>query len=380
MASDWLMRSYLTGAATAGGAQSNPALSLGLRRSSSAIADFDTTVTTAATADTFRASALVGQDVDPGWWLSMHEPGANLNAAREVLVFDDVLGELVLREPLPAAPAVGHHFRLWRPNGLFSSFSAAQSVDHPTFGRHRCIALRNETGGVITGRQAWIVPLKPGPLKCEIVMGCGQSTDFDALAIASDTDAPDVVTGGAVSGLERVAGNSGSFRPQRWDDPQARNRIFETPIYLASLSWGANQSLPLWIRLRFRDGEPMALPFRSVHQIVFEQLTTGTPSASGSVLVVVDIDGPDEVLTAGVDRTPRISGGARLEVRIRDQATGQPVPNRRVQMTQTSGPGILGPQSGEVTTESGETIRAVYLAPTDPVEEGAIVDFAVEVF
>ena len=377
MANDWQMVATLAGVSTLADPQPDPNASLGRMRSSTPVEDYLVQTTSVTDESTFISTTLISESIDPGAWVTMHTPGSNLNEAREIVAFDTGTGEVSVDQPFSAVPGVGDRFRVWRPNGLFAAISNARSVTHPENGIHRMITVRNETGGLLGNPQAYVVPVRPGPLKCEIAMSGNQVGEVDCIEIAVDTDEPDLVTAGTVSGRDRFAGPTGFWRPQRFDDPPARDRIYDTPVNIAA-AWTSNFVRAMWLKLAFRLDEPMALPYTSVFQVIYED-DAGSPTSTGSMLIVVDILGPNELITAGVDRQPRVGGGARVEVRSIDVDSGLPVPNRTVTISQTAGSGTLQAQNKDQTDDTNQPVARVYTSSTNPADEGDTITFSIEV-
>lgn len=339
-------------------------------------------VTATTSAAVFEVASLIGQDVEVGWWLTYHTAGANIQQMREIVAFDDGTGQVTLDAPLPATPTINDFIRVWPPNRLFRTITAAESSSFPSTGWHRCIGVLNQIDNT-TGWKAWLNPVRPGPLRCDIAMGFGSLsalTGFDVLSIASEFDEPDLVTPSFISSRPGFSGDfSGgpNQRPQRFDDPRSSAGAIITPVPYDSTSWPNGSPRPIWIRMSL-EGEvgDMALPQRCVWQLLISDTSGGK---LGTMPLIADIAGPDQTIDARVDRVPVIGGGARLEVDIRDAATGRTVPDRTVRLSKTSGSGTLLAQNLDQTNTDGDVIRSSYIASTNPADAGDTIDFRVEV-
>lgn len=378
MASEHLMIPYLAGASTAGGSQPDPNASLGGARSSSVAYSYQGQVTSVTDESVFADSSLIAHADVTGWWLSYHTAGSNVNAVRRVIAFDDSTGEVTLEGPLPALPVVTDYFRLWEPNGIFSSFDAADCSARSTSGRHRLLALRNQIGTFTVNLRAYVVPISPGPLECQIALSATSTLDFDCLSIATEDDEPDIRTTGITGVGERFAGNAFN-RPQRFSSPRYLDQTYFTPAAFTA-NYDNNEARALWVKLHFVDTAPIPVAFESVWQVIWEDENGGSPPfSSGSLIIAVAVDGSDEEILANVDRAPRIAAGARVQANVTDRLSGLPVPDHTIAISQTAGSGTLGAQNKDTTDEDGDPVYRVYLSSTDPADEGDTVDFRIEV-
>jgi hypothetical protein len=115
------------------------------------------------------------------------------------------------------------------------------------------------------------------------------------------------------------------------------------------------------MRLRWRDDTPPR-----PQQCAFQVIVSGSdPAEDGSFMIVVDIDGPALTRTLGSDRAIRLSGGARIQAQVEETLTGDPVTDYTVVISQPEGPGTLGAQNQDVTTDDGVIVERVYSSPTD---------------
>lgn len=304
-----------------------------------------------------------------GKWITFHT-GANINAAREVVDFDDGTGQFTIGDNLGAGPlaadaAVSDTYRIWPANGFFSSIDNTQSVERVDV--HRLVYMSNGTGGTLPTYRLWVNAIDPGPLTCEVAQGDIVGAEPVITVLADEEQTPDLGPTSnfnfTVDSIERFA------RPGNYPAAEFTSPLTVTQISTADFA-------PVWVRLAFRATEPLPLPHRCVFQI---NADSANGTTIGSMLVVIDVEGANEELVLGPDRLLRLAGGARVQAVARDATTGAAIPNRTVSISQTVGPGTLGPQSADVTDDTGNPVRATYLSPTDPADIGDTVTFRVEV-
>lgn len=330
---------------------------------------------TILTADEVADLAGFGDGPDPGSppldytnkWMTFHGP-TNLNEVREVVAFDDSTGEYTLDSDLPSTPQVGDFYRLWGPNGFFSPYDNDQSVRRPF--KHRLTYFRNETAAQLNVARLYVKDIIPGPLVCEVACGVRTGGDVFVVGVDNEEDTPDILT---------LAGGflQGDLKPQTFEKPFNYAQAGNTTPRGRDQSVGVNAGIQAFIRLSFRDNEPIPIGTRCVFQ-VFSDFNNG--QTIGCLLIVVDVLGADEELILGPDRKLRIAAGARVQAIVRDRATKALIPNHTVNITlEAPSPGSLGPQNKEVTDETGIPVAAVYLSPTDGGEEGEDVTFTIEV-
>jgi hypothetical protein len=299
-----------------------------------------------------------------GSWLCFQD-GANENVAREVIGFDDSLGEFTVDGDLPNDAVASDVYRLWPPNGLFAAFTNVQSVSRSQ--RSRLLYMRNNSGSTMPTFRYYVQGIDPGPLVCEIAMGAKVGGELTVLGIQDEADEP---------ALTRVSNFSmGLDGSERFGRPRTYALAeFDSPLELTLIGNGAFHAT--FIKLGFRQGEPIPLFKRCVFQVFAD---SGGGTIVGTMMIVVDVLGADEEMILGPDRRFRLLAGGRVQAIVRDRATGLPVPGKTVTISQTAGPGATTAQSSDVTDDTGLPVRATYISPTDPADVGQTVSHRVEV-
>jgi hypothetical protein len=300
-----------------------------------------------------------------GQWLTFHT-GDNVNAAVRVAAFDDGTGEFSLDGDLALDAQVADVYRVWPNGGVFSDFDGPESVARSQ--KSRLLYVDNETGGTLLLYRFWVEALDPGPLVCEIAQGSISGGELVVTGIEAEEDEPSLSTTAnfvqGASGIERFG------RPPSY--PVAE---FSSPLNVSQMI--NNAFAPIFVKLSFHPGAQIPNAHRCVFQI---NADSDAGTIIGSMLIVVDVNGADELLDLGPDRALRLKAGARVQAIVRDSNTGVSIPNRTITITLDSGPGTLGPQSAEVTGEDlTDPVRATYISPTDEGQVGAAVEFRVEV-
>lgn len=375
MANEELFRPRLA-ATTPGAAQADPDASLGGAWSSTPVAWHEGTITTVDNELLIRDSSLPNSLDLTGAWIYFLD--TNLGEARQIADWVGIGRRMFLFEPLPSTPQVGDAIWIFIPNGLFSSYDATLCRERAT--RYRLCYALNATAGALTDVRAWVVDLTNGPLQCRVAVGGianGQpATDFDVDDLPDEQSEP---PRNADSGFTVAQGDG----PQDFKASADWDRATFTPAAPpADRDIGlTNPQRPVWVELSFRtdvDGvtPPLPLPTQCAFLVLLDSNDGVTLSG---FIVVVDVDGVPEFVETNVDRRLRIGGGARLSALVRDtDADGEPVPGRTIDIELASGPGSMNAQSATVQ-DGGVPVRRVYLAPTDPGQAGASVQFDFEV-
>lgn len=321
-----------------------------------------------------------------GAWLTV-ESGPNEGSYSEISEWDDGTGDVTLVDPLPNDIAVSDVVRFWAPNGIFASYNADQSLRRPR--KTRFFIGKNDA--VVKTDTFWYVEnVRPGPLQMSFALHNIVGANWE-LPPRGEEDYF-LPAGPITSGNAITHGFTGGPSVASWTELYSRASTrdageFQTPQI--NEDWLANHYMRALVKLEFFPGEPIPLPYRCVFALRGE-------SAAGditTVMIVVDIAGPDIVLDLGPDRDLRLHGGCRVEARVRTQSTGQAVPGKTIQIRKESGPGTLHPQTHQEPTAwdnstpsgfslsqpEGSFVYAVYVSPTDEGEVGNPVDFVVEI-
>lgn len=354
-----------SGDATTGNPQTDPSASLSGKISSTRIDELQSTLTSVPAAlprSVFIDTTEIGSS-HAGKWILFRD-GNNDNNAREIIAFNTSTGEYTVQPDLANDAVAADTYQIFDVGALFNPVTADQSVRVAP--KHRLAFWDNTGGPIISPFRAYVVPIEPGPLVCDIAIGLQSVTVNPITGVADEEDTPNLATASNF-----VQGTSGAERFQR--TPSFSLAEFESPITDTSFNSGSINSL--FVKMSFRDGEPLPLAHRAVFQIFVDDGTGDT----GSALIIIDVNGADEVLTLGPDRALRLKGGARVQAIVRDLTTGKPVPGKTVNLRLTSGPGTMTDLIGAVTDDSGNPVQTPYLSPTNEASVGDTVIFTSEV-
>lgn len=341
---------FLSGAGSAGGAQPDPALSLGGFRSSTRLDVVQSTFTAAASVGALRVvdSAQIGGAHAGRWLLVMTGAcgGAAGFFATRVSAFDAASGTFGLSDPLPAAISSGNVYRLFDVGNLFDDLSSAEATDGHV--DYRMIIARNLTGSGYNGARVRVEQVGVSPRESVEVLARSAS----ALDATSYTPVADDETSPNVSGF---GGNAAAFSaPFVADDPLGRQPV-------NALNVGVTHNFAMWLR-RSTPIQLGRFAGTGVWKLVVESTTAGVdpnPFAFATLLAFGS-DGLGQVRSFGVDRALRIGGGSRLGVRILD-TSGRPIVGEVVRFAVGSGPGVLLEESDE--TDARGDARVAYLSP-----------------
>ncbi|MGB5810121.1 MAG: hypothetical protein WBG86_06295 [Polyangiales bacterium] len=361
-----------TGSSSSGVPQPDPNASLSGRVSTTTAYALQSTLTGvgANARTTVIDTTQIASPTDwTGAWL-VFESGANESVAREITSFDDGTGTFTFAIALDADAVAAVDYRVWTPNDIFNEVSNVQSVARTA--KYRLLMLQNQSGVTLSDYRCWIEPLSPGPSLLELAQGRGSVVSQPVIGIANEEDVPEV---SAASDFIQAGWSSGAELFQ--NAPNEGVAYVTTPLSVPDFNgFSNNQYVTTFLKLGFPRNADIPIAHRAVFQV---HCSASTGPRVGSMIVIADVLGADEVLVLGPDRVVRLGAGARIEASVTDSLTGLPVPNHTVSISQTSGPGTLNPQSATTTDDSGNPIRAVYLAPTDPGEVGNSATFRVEV-
>jgi hypothetical protein len=364
--------------------QPDPNASLGGFKSSTTVDALDGSITGAGDLYHFTDSARAGPTDYTGSWIIFMGEFAfvaatdEVNFAVEVIGFDTDTGEFTLDGPLPIVLTVGHLYRLYTPNNLFSAWDALTSVSRED--RYRLMfAAAGPNGQVDPTLNVWVTDHRPGPLLLEAACSTHQALDGAAIQITSILDEfqlPDLTT---VAGGLIPASPAAQNIPQDWQrSPDNQNQLM-TPRMGGSKVLSGNQHRAIWLRLSFRDEATLPRPQTCAFQ-VHVQGDIGDEELGASFMVLVDIDGPDLEIIMGPDRKDRRLGGSRVKAIVRDSVTKLPIANYTPVITLDTAEGTLHPQNQEETTEDGVIVQRVYTASALAADVGKDIDFSLEVF
>ena len=363
-------------------AQPDPNASIGGFKSSTTIDELDGSITGAGDLYHFTDSARIGSTDYTGSWIIFMGEFAfvaatdEVNVAVEVIDFDLSTGEFTLDGPLPIVLTVGHLYRLYTANNLFSAWDALTSVSQET--RYRLMfAAAGPNGQVDPRLNIWITDHRPGPLLLECACSTHQALDGAAIEIPTITNErtePDIVTSAGNMITTGALGASQDWR--RSPDNQAERM---TPIAGGTLGLNGNQHRAIWLRLSWRDAATIPRPQVCAFQ-VHVQGDIGDEELGASFMVLVGIDGPDLEIIMGPDRKNRRLGGSRVKSIVRDSVTKLPVPNYTPVITLDTAEGTLHPQNQEETSDDGVVVQRVYTSSTLDADVGKDIDFSMEVF
>jgi hypothetical protein len=363
-------------------AQPDPNDSLGGFKSSDTVDELDGTITGAGDLYHFTDSARAGPTDYTGSWIIFMGEFAfvaatdEVNFAVEVIGFDTGTGEFTLEGPLPIVLTVGHLYRLYVPNNLFSAWDALTSVSQET--RYRLMfAAAGPNGQVDPRLNVWITDHRPGPLLLECACSTHQALDGAAIEIPTITNErtePDIISSAGNMITTGALGASQDWR--RSPDNQAERM---TPIAGGSIVLSGNQHRAIWLKLSWRDAATLPRPQTCVFQVHF-QGDIGDEELGASFMVIVGIDGPDLELIMGPDRKNRRLGGSRVKAIVRDSVTKFPVPNYTPVITLDTAEGTLHPQNQEETSDDGVVVQRVYTSSILDADVGKDIDFSMEVF
>jgi hypothetical protein len=365
------------------GVQNDPDSSIGGQKSATRFETLDGSITSAGDLYHFTDSALApsATDYTGGWIIFFGEHAivsatAEVNYAAEIKDFNLSSGEFTLVEALPIVLTVGHRYRLWMPNGLFSAYDGISSVTRDV--RHRLTFVASLPNGTTNfPYNVWVTPLRPGPLVLELVCSAAAALDTGPIVIASildEADAPDITTtAGGIVGTGSLAG------PQQWLASPANEAQDMTPRRGDTNGLPGNQHRAVWMRLRWRDESTIPRPQTCVWQVHSEG-PTGQEERGASCMVIVDVDGPLLEYVLGPDRKNRRLGGSRVQAQVRDSVTKLPVPNYTPVITLDTAEGTLHPQNQEETSDDGVKVGRVYTSSILSADVGEDIDFSLEVF
>lgn len=358
------IRFFLTGAGSAGGAQSNPALSLGNFRSSTEIRGTVSTFTSTATAPAYilTDTVQIGASHAGKWMLIL----GGLNAVQfhaYVESFNTGTGAFTLDRPIPANVAIGDTYQLFSNESLFDNISAAQSASGHT--DYRCLAVRNLTGvtlNVLKHYFEFISPGGVGDIMFDLSADDASSGDLSVPVSANETTVPDISS--------FFASGPG---------------LFQSPLLYSgsdqplggTINLANNGTRHVWLR-RVVSAKSFSAARCALKVVVEATNTGGTPSPIRSAcLIPFVVTGFTPALAVNLDRTPRIAGGGRVRATLTATETAAPVEGADVYFDLTAGPGtILTPRDD--TDEDG-LARSVYQSPTDPLDAGDTVTFRARV-
>ena len=364
-------------------AQPDPNASLGGFKSSTTVDELDGSITGAGDLYHFTDSARAGPTDYTGSWIIFMGEFAfvaatdEVNFAIEVIDFDTGTGEFTLEGPLPIVLTVGHLYRLYVPNSLFSAWDALTSVSQET--RYRLMfAAAGPNGQVDPRLNVWITDHRPGPLLLECACSTYQALDtpspIEIPTITNERTEPDIVTS---AGNMITTGSLGASQDWRRSPDNQAERM--TPIAGGTLGLNGNQHRAIWLKLSWRDAATLPRPQTCVFQVHF-QGDIGDENLGASFMVIVDIDGPDLEIIMGPDRKNRRLGGSRVKAIVRDSVTKLPVPNYTPVITLDTAEGTLHPQNQEETSDDGVVVQRVYTSSILDADVGKDIDFSMEVF
>lgn len=352
----------LSGASSDGGAQSNPALSLGRFASSSTFAWVDSTLTAAASSGAVVVvdSARIGGPVPVDAWLvfvSGPLGGAGGFFVSRVVSLDTTTGAWSLDRALPAGVSSGNRYLVFESGSLFDDVSPIEAASSAGHADHRMVYAWNITGSNLASVRFHLEPVEPGPVAFELVAR-NVTTVTDLPAVAVDTDPPSLV----------------NFpQPRRFVEVRGRDTVAGPQPASGTLAVQTAFKVAVWIR---RTISPVALGATSVWRLVMSATNTGgDPDPFRSVALLVSrVSGVTPVLSAGFDRRLRVAGGARVEATLRALETGLPLADELLRFEVTGGPGGL--VEVEKETSARGVARVSYLSPTSEASAGDVVTVA----
>lgn len=319
------------------GAQGDPNASLGGNVATNPVYNVESALTSSQSGggreliDTSQIGA--GVDAHVGKYLVMMEGAAAVHAAR-VDEFDNATGRMVLREATPTAAAAGDTYRLHAVNELWSDVDGEDSSLGAT--HHRCIYLRNSTGGGLADRRVFIRLLSRGGVSLGVAEFNRETTKL-VTAIANEDVAPNLAE---LNGSGSGAGSTPGF-----ELPIYGTLVEVPPTNVRGHNDGAD--IPIWLQ-RVITGP--RLPREEVaYQLIHVYSNTGgdpDPMVTSMVLAF-DINGFTPDLTFSPDRSARRNGGVRFTLQVRSLESGEPVEGVDVDYELISGPGTLEPRDLE---------------------------------
>ena len=355
------IRFFLSGAGSAGGAQSNPALSLGNFRSSTEIRALASTFTAIAAAGALSVvdSTQIGASHAGKWLMIMGGANAVTYVSR-VAGFNASTGAYHLEHRLPSGVSSGDAYQLFVDEALFDNVSAAECAAGDE--EYRCLVVRNVTGFTLTSMKAYIEVVEPGGCRFSLVSDDTTAGDPSVPVSASESVEPDL------TGFPQTAGTDDAFESPRTYAMSDQPKGTGTGASLAT-----NGSRHIWLR---RVVPPLSRDVsRAVAKLVVEATNTGgTPSPIRSAcLIPYRLLGITPALSLRQDRVPYIGGGLRLRATLTAQENGAPLEGEEVLFDITSGPGSLAESLLE-TDEDG-VADVPYLSPTNQGDAGDTVTF-----
>lgn len=346
-----------------GTAQPDPNASLGGNRSSTAIHEIQSTLTSAQTdARKMVDTARIGDGIDAhvGKWILFMTGTAAVHAS-EILAFDDATGEFLLVSGTPSLAASADTYRIYDVNAFWDDLDAGESASGVT--QYRLLYLHNETGFSVTSPETKLALLDGAGIEFALAQWDGTGDKQGITVIPDEETEPD---------LDELEASSNTV--PRFEQPVGLNSQLQVPR-LQPASYSNSAAVPIW--LRRVGGQGRLTKPRVVLQVIHKFASTGgdpDPLVT-SGLIIFGLTGLTPQASLTRDRAIRVGGGARYVVALTAQESGLPIVGEQVAFQQTAGPGSLDLSSDpdDFRTDEDGTVFASHVASTNEGDEGQTV-------
>lgn len=361
-----------SGAGVGGGAQTDPALSIGSFWSISSFTEFQGQFTAATTAATNRRALIDsgrigdGDDAHNAKVLTVITGAASLHHSR-IIDFINASGTFVLQDPVPADVAINDYYRVWDTGNLFPTLTAQQSIDGREEWRIIYFANFSGTNGNV---RFYIDDRDSGGARVELL---NSDTNVDQTFTLPDAGLTSPLTdpGGHVDSALELGNEFANY--EKLQTPVASH-----PVPTPTIVINDNTRIALLLK-RTVPANSKRRRFASTIIVAETDIAGGDPDPLVSPCAIVwGTDGPTSVPTVNSDRELFVGGGSRIEGNVIGQETGLPIAVEPVEFS-IAGLGSIASPSRFVDTDENGDAAVTYLCPTSDSAIGQTVDLRMSV-